>query len=68
MQSQQSQQAIVLNGKFPNQISRQGSTTTNIVKSHTNDLIDLTDEEEKSKGIKFSDLFIYYILIELKNV
>ncbi|XP_006616060.1 putative uncharacterized protein DDB_G0282133 isoform X2 [Apis dorsata] len=49
-QSQQSQQAIVLNGKFPNQISRQGSTTTNIVKSHTNDLIDLTDEEEKSKA------------------
>lgn len=49
-QSQQSQQAIVLNGKFPNQISRQGSTTTNVVKSHTNDLIDLTDEEEKSKA------------------
>lgn len=49
MQSQQSQQTIVLNGKFSNQINRQGSTTTN-VKSHTNDLIDLTDEEEKSKG------------------
>lgn len=63
MQSQQSQQTIVLNGKFPNQISRQGSTTN--VKSHTNDLIDLTDEEEKSKG-KFFDLFIYYILI--KNI
>lgn len=50
MQSQQSQQTIVLNGKFSNQINRQGSTTTNVVKSHTNDLIDLTDEEEKSKG------------------
>lgn len=49
MQSQQSQQTIVLNGKFSNQINRQGSTTTN-VKSHTNDLIDLTDEEEKSKA------------------
>ncbi|CAD1477911.1 unnamed protein product, partial [Heterotrigona itama] len=49
VQSQQSQQAIVLNGKFPNQINRQGTTTTNITKSHANDLIDLTDEEEKNK-------------------
>ncbi|KOX77984.1 Activating transcription factor 7-interacting protein 1 [Melipona quadrifasciata] len=49
VQPQQSQQAIVLNGKFPNQINRQGTTTTNITKSHANDLIDLTDEEEKNR-------------------
>ncbi|XP_068967712.1 activating transcription factor 7-interacting protein 1-like isoform X2 [Bombus flavifrons] len=50
IQPQQSQQAIILNGKFPNQINRQGSTTTNVAKSRANDLIDLTDEEEKSKA------------------
>lgn len=50
IQPQQSQQAIILNGKFPNQINRQGSTTTNVTKSRANDLIDLTDEEEKSKA------------------
>ncbi|XP_043525712.1 activating transcription factor 7-interacting protein 1 [Frieseomelitta varia] len=49
VQSQQPQQAIVLNGKFSNQINRQGTTTTNITKSHANDLIDLTDEEEKNR-------------------
>ncbi|CAK9817061.1 Activating transcription factor 7-interacting protein 1 [Anthophora plagiata] len=49
-QPQQSQQAIVLNGKFPNQINRQGSTTITVGKSRANDLIDLTDEEEKSKA------------------
>ncbi|XP_076281699.1 fibronectin-III type domain-containing protein windei isoform X2 [Lasioglossum baleicum] len=46
---QQPQQTIVLNGKFSNQLSRQ-NTTVNIAKPRTNDLIDLTDEEEKSKG------------------
>ncbi|XP_076661846.1 fibronectin-III type domain-containing protein windei isoform X2 [Halictus rubicundus] len=46
---QQPQQAIVLNGKFTNQLSRQ-NTSVNITKPRTNDLIDLTDEEEKSKG------------------
>ncbi|XP_078040287.1 fibronectin-III type domain-containing protein windei isoform X2 [Augochlora pura] len=46
---QQPQQTIVLNGKFTNQLSRQ-NTTVNIAKPRTNDLIDLTDEEEKSKG------------------
>ncbi|XP_017792481.1 PREDICTED: activating transcription factor 7-interacting protein 1 [Habropoda laboriosa] len=49
-QSPQSQQTIVLNGKFPNQINRQGSTTITVAKSRANDLIDLTDEEEKSKA------------------
>ncbi|XP_033325756.1 fibronectin-III type domain-containing protein windei isoform X2 [Megalopta genalis] len=46
---QQPQQTIVLNGKFTNQLSRQ-NTTVNIAKPRANDLIDLTDEEEKSKG------------------
>ncbi|XP_076246927.1 fibronectin-III type domain-containing protein windei isoform X2 [Calliopsis andreniformis] len=48
-QPQQPQQTIVLNGKFPNQMNRQ-STPINIAKSKPNDLIDLTDEEEKSKA------------------
>ncbi|CAL7943286.1 unnamed protein product [Xylocopa violacea] len=48
-QLQQPQQGITLNGKFSNQINRQGPITTNVIKSRTNDLIDLTDEEEKSK-------------------
>ncbi|XP_076181943.1 fibronectin-III type domain-containing protein windei isoform X2 [Ptiloglossa arizonensis] len=47
-QPQQPTQTVVLNGKFPNQINRQ-STTVNIAKSRASDLIDLTDEEEKSK-------------------
>ncbi|KZC09555.1 Activating transcription factor 7-interacting protein 1 [Dufourea novaeangliae] len=48
-QTQQTQQTIVLNGKFPNQVNRQ-NTAINIAKPRTNDLIDLTDEEEKTKG------------------
>ncbi|KAG7189345.1 hypothetical protein KM043_016997 [Ampulex compressa] len=44
------QQTIVLNGKITNQITRQ-STTLNIPKQRSNDLIDLTDEEEKSKSL-----------------
>ncbi|XP_031843815.1 fibronectin-III type domain-containing protein windei isoform X2 [Nomia melanderi] len=48
-QQQQPQQTIVLNGKFSNQLNRQ-NTTVNVSKPRTNDLIDLTDEEEKSKG------------------
>ncbi|XP_043259307.1 activating transcription factor 7-interacting protein 1 isoform X1 [Colletes gigas] len=47
-QPQQPTQTVVLNGKFPNQINRQ-STTVNVAKARANDLIDLTDEEEKSK-------------------
>ncbi|XP_053979688.1 activating transcription factor 7-interacting protein 1 [Hylaeus volcanicus] len=47
-QSQQPTQTVVLNGKFTNQINRQ-NTTVAIAKSRTSDLIDLTDEEEKSK-------------------
>ncbi|OAD61331.1 Activating transcription factor 7-interacting protein 1 [Eufriesea mexicana] len=50
VQPQQSQQTIVLNGKFPSQINRQGSTTTTVAKSRANDLIDLTDEEGKGKA------------------
>ncbi|XP_017766224.1 PREDICTED: activating transcription factor 7-interacting protein 1 [Eufriesea mexicana] len=50
IQPQQSQQTIVLNGKFPSQINRQGSTTTTVAKSRANDLIDLTDEEGKGKA------------------
>ncbi|XP_076753440.1 fibronectin-III type domain-containing protein windei isoform X2 [Xylocopa sonorina] len=48
-QLQQPQQGLTLNGKFSNQINRQVPITTNVIKSRTNDLIDLTDEEEKSK-------------------
>lgn len=42
-------QTVVLNGKIPHQTNRQ-STTHNLSKTKTNDLIDLTDEEEKSKS------------------
>ena len=48
-QQQQTQQTIVLNGKLPNQINRQGPAVAN-TQTRTNDLIDLTDEEEKSKA------------------
>ncbi|XP_046815555.1 MATH and LRR domain-containing protein PFE0570w isoform X1 [Vespa crabro] len=43
------QQTVVLNGKVPLQTNRQ-STTINVSKTKTNDLIDLTDEEEKNKS------------------
>ncbi|XP_043665982.1 activating transcription factor 7-interacting protein 1 isoform X1 [Vespula pensylvanica] len=43
------QQTVVLNGKVPHQTNRQ-STTISISKMKTNDLIDLTDEEEKNKS------------------
>ncbi|XP_012148844.2 fibronectin-III type domain-containing protein windei isoform X1 [Megachile rotundata] len=53
MQSQPTQQTIVLNGKLPNQIpNRQSTVAANIAaQTRTNDLIDLTDEEEKSKAV-----------------
>lgn len=41
-------QAVVLNGKIPHQTNRQ-SAPHNLPKPKTSDLIDLTDEEEKSK-------------------
>lgn len=40
------QQAIVLNGKIQNQVNRPTVITS---KPKNNDLIDLTDEEEKNK-------------------
>ncbi|KAL2716686.1 MATH and LRR domain-containing protein PFE0570w isoform X1 [Vespula squamosa] len=43
------QQTVVLNGKVPHQTNRQ-STTITVSKMKTNDLIDLTDEEEKNKS------------------
>ncbi|KAK2587758.1 hypothetical protein KPH14_003866 [Odynerus spinipes] len=42
-------QTVVLNGKIPHQTNRQ-STAHNVSKPKTNDLIDLTDEEEKGKS------------------
>ncbi|XP_076685230.1 fibronectin-III type domain-containing protein windei isoform X3 [Andrena cerasifolii] len=48
-QPQQAPQAIVLNGKFSNKMNLQANTA-NVAKSRANDLIDLTDEEEKSKA------------------
>ncbi|KAI4494539.1 hypothetical protein M0802_008860 [Mischocyttarus mexicanus] len=49
-----SQQTVIINGKVTQQQIRQSTTTTtttttNISKTNTNDLIDLTDEEEKNK-------------------
>ncbi|KAI4478844.1 hypothetical protein M0804_011590 [Polistes exclamans] len=45
-----SPQTVVLNGKVPQQQTSRQSTTTNVSKTNTNDLIDLTDEEEKNKS------------------
>ncbi|XP_015182691.1 PREDICTED: activating transcription factor 7-interacting protein 1-like [Polistes dominula] len=45
-----SPQTVVLNGKIPQQQTSRQSTTTNVPKTNTNDLIDLTDEEEKNKS------------------
>ncbi|XP_026671239.1 uncharacterized protein LOC108627226 isoform X1 [Ceratina calcarata] len=50
MSSQPPQQTVAINGKLPNHVNRQASIATNVTKPHANDLIDLTDEEEKNKG------------------
>ncbi|XP_011349782.2 activating transcription factor 7-interacting protein 1 isoform X2 [Ooceraea biroi] len=47
--SQPTLQPIVINGKIPNQVNRQAATLMT-PKSRKSDLIDLTDEEEKSKS------------------
>lgn len=45
-----SPQTVMVNGKVPQQQTSRQSTTTNVSKTNTNDLIDLTDEEEKNKS------------------
>ncbi|EFN83743.1 Activating transcription factor 7-interacting protein 1 [Harpegnathos saltator] len=52
-QQQVQSQAYVLNGKISNQINRPNTALIS-AKSRNNDLIDLTDEEEKNKSAKIS--------------
>ncbi|RLU22550.1 hypothetical protein DMN91_004828 [Ooceraea biroi] len=61
--SQPTLQPIVINGKIPNQVNRQAATLMT-PKSRKSDLIDLTDEEEKSKSIKKkTDHHVYLCII-----
>ena len=46
--TQQPQQTVILNGNIPNRNSN--TTQINVQKPKSNDLIDLTDEEEKTKS------------------